>query len=168
MHSSKYCNIMYNNISNNKDGVKIFRENNNITGNIISSNNCFGVWAYSNKNSIHNNTISNNEYGIYLTYSFFLPMNFIPSKSNSIFENNISYNDYGIYLDYSLFNLIFKNNFIYNMENAFFTRSILNKWKQNYWNESRVLPKLIFGYIGDFKYRWINIDWRPAKKPYSI
>ena len=43
---------------------------------------------------------------------------------------------------------------------------------QNYWNESRILPKPIFGDILIIKllfiFQWIQFDWRPAKEPYDI
>jgi parallel beta-helix repeat protein len=167
-HITGNNNIIQNNISNNYGGIKAQSTNNYITDNIISSNNCYGISITSDKNTINNNTISGNEYGIYLTYIFFLPNIFSPSTKNIIYGNTISDNSYGIYLEYSLLNLILKNNFINNEEDAFFTRSFFNRWKQNYWNGSRVFPKLIFGYIGYFRYQWINIDWRPAKEPYDI
>ena len=64
-----------------------------------------------------------------------------------------------------------------NEQDAHFTNSILNRWNQNYWGTSRILPKFIFGEIGIWPI-WQNpsirpclipqIDWRPAQEPHNI
>jgi len=179
-HISGYNKIIQNNISYNYGGIKAYSNNNNIIDNIISSNNCYGISISSDKNTFNNNTISDNKYGIYLTYTWMPPMALIPSTSNIIYENTILKNDYGIYLNLSLFNLILKNNFTDNKEDTFFTNSFLNRWKNNYWNESRILPKRLHGEIIlkwiisglppslQLIIPWINIDWHPAKEPYDI
>ena len=79
-------------------------------------------------------------------------------------------------------NQIIKNNFINNNHNAMFlyfphlfTDKIKSYWDGNYWNSSRLLPKMIFGgkcrVIFD-KYPiiipWFEIDWNPAKLPNDI
>ena len=73
-------------------------------------------------------------------------------------------------------NLISHNNFIDNeregKENTFFD-SFNNKWDGNYWSRTRIFPYFIFGKIwieilGGFDIRWFNIDWHPAKEPYTI
>jgi hypothetical protein len=71
---------------------------------------------------------------------------------------------------YSSRNTIYKNNFLDNKRHAFFEGNWRNKWKQNYWNRPRILPKLIFGEIkiGSKWLPWFNIDWHPAKKLYDI
>ena len=45
-----------------------------------------------------------------------------------------------------------------------------NTLMQNYWNSSKLFPKLIFGilYFGDFSLNWFNIDLLPASEPYDI
>jgi len=102
------------------------------------------------------------------------------SNSNTIIGNNISNNWYGIESDgYS--NIIQKNNFLNNYQNAFFSsRKILkrNLWRQNYWSRPRLLPKFIRGEIiitldisppWDYvEIQWFAFDWRPAKEPYDI
>ncbi|UCD12972.1 MAG: right-handed parallel beta-helix repeat-containing protein, partial [Thermoplasmatales archaeon] len=135
---------------------------NTITGNTISSNAQYGIrlHGWNNNNTITGNTISNNWDGIDL----------YESSSNTITGNTISLNNrYGIHLEDSSNNTIQKNNFINNKRHAFFF-NCKNTWKQNYWNRPRILPKLIFGKveIGSTMIPWINIDWRPALKPYDI
>jgi len=108
----------------------------------------------------------------------------ILSKYNTIFDNNILNNSNGIYL-FGYSNTIIKNNFLDNNVDAFFKypiKNILSKknlWRQNYWNEPRLLPKPIRGQIWrrissnvppfyTIHLPWFNIDWRPALKPYDI
>jgi len=200
---SKNCQISNNNFSNNILGIEITESNRtNITDNYISYNN-YGIHLrYSNFNSIKNNDIiSNSDDGIYFYKSKFNTIfdNFInnndigiefsyKSRFNTIKNNNILNNDEGIllidtflgsFLEGSTFNLIIKNNFIDNDRDAFFRNSRINRWSQNYWNETQTLPKLIFGELfyttlvglGFIPHHipWIpQIDWRPAKEPYDI
>lgn len=170
--SNNNNNITGNIILDNRKGILLAGVGNIITNNIIS-NNEVGIDFYNYKTTIFNNIISSNnisynEYGIFLSGS-----------RNKITRNIISNNYYGIFLDshyyfyeqlrFSRFNIIFRNNFIDNEQDSFFL-SIPNFWLLNYWNESRVLPKLIFGKINivTIEIPWINIDWRPALKPYDI
>jgi len=89
--------------------------------------------------------------------------------NNTIEYNIIKQNNQGIYLENSSSNTILKNNFLNNQQDAMFY-NCMNKWRQNYWNRLRILPKLIFGkiMIGPIGIPWFNIDWRPAKEPYDI
>ena len=108
-----------------------------------------------------NNNISRNIIGIILNHT----------QENTIEDNVISNNREGIHLEYSNRNTVQKNNFIDNDKDVIFGNSFLNRWRLNYWNQSRILPKPIFGFvtiplIGDIP--WINIDWRPAKEKYDI
>jgi len=125
-----------------------------------------------------NNNISKNIYGIFLTRA----------HNNIITGNIISNNRRGIYLRDARFNFILKNNFIDNDRDAFYSSEILdftlrtNRWWQNYWNGSRLLPKPIFGEIYWITFEGIppkhpvehhlpwfpKIDWHPALKPYDI
>jgi parallel beta-helix repeat protein len=89
------------------------------------------------------------------------------SPYNTIKENNIINNEGGIGLAiWSNENIIEKNNFKNNNMHAFFFLSALNKWKKNYWDRPRILPKPIFGLNGIVP--WINFDFRPAQTPYEI
>ena len=106
--------------------------------------------------------VGNKKFGVFLMDS---------CDNNYIFKNTIEKNgEFGIYLDESSYNKIKKNNFIENNNSAFFKNSFLNRWVKNYWDNFRILPKPIFGNIkiGTSLIRWINIDWRPALKPYDI
>jgi len=145
-YSSNYNDIISNKILNHQDGIHIYFSNNNI---------------------LMDNNISNNENGIYLH----------DSKINSITSNNINSNKvYGINLKDSSSNIILKNNFQGNERFAFFSDSFWNRWKQNYWNRPRIMPKLIIGTISihlpwpfqDIVIRWVNFDLRPSLKPYNI
>ena len=164
---SNYNNITSNIITNNWKGIHLVKSNlNSIKGNKIS-NNSYGV---SSRNChlqiINGNTIINNDYGISLEHSF----------GTVITGNHITSNkDYGIYISKWGGILIFKNNFINNQEDAYFWQNIFrNRWKQNYWNEPLKLPKIIYGkliLVGHsmpIELTVINIDWRPAQKPYDI
>jgi len=138
--------------------------------NIIQKNNitksAFGIELWGNSNTILKNTISNNSYGIYLVGRF-----------NTIKSNAIINNSDGIFLDYAFFSIIGKNNFIGNERDTYFTNSFINRWTQNYWNESRLLPKPILGDLAiqykidppDYHYYpMLHFDWRPARKTYDI
>jgi parallel beta-helix repeat protein len=178
--------IEINTIVNNENGIKISSnsKNNVINGNRID-NNYNGVFVESSiENLITTNEIINNECGIKL-YS--------KSRNNRIELNTISHNNLGIFLggtiyptfgfniliDGSTHNKITKNNFIENSQDAFFQNSRRNLWRSNYWNESRLLPKLINGELFICRLQgippeaiehhipWIpRIDWRPALKPF--
>ena len=151
--------IHFNNVSNNNHGIGLGWTSNNIISynNVISNNGC-GIDLYlSDNNTIINNIISKNKDGILLT------------GSDNTFKSNhitLSKND-GIHIYYiARNNMIIKNNFIGNKRQAFFEEPPFNRWRQNYWNRPRILPKLIFGFIQDIP--WFNIDWLPAKEPYDI
>ena len=116
-----------------------------VTGNIIADNRLEGIKSrYCFDNYIHGNTIKNNEY-------------------------------YGIrILNASADNIIEHNNFINNKPaNALFTVTdffVSNQWDGNYWDHTRIFPKLIRGYIkNDIGYiPWFTFDWHPASEPYDI
>lgn len=186
LYYSNNNTIRWNNISNSYEGIRIGASNWNIvSGNYLHSNIYRGIifWSFSIYNTVKDNTISNNEYdGIYLADSHFntITGNNINSNKekgiqlrvsgrNIINSNNISNNKEGIDLYKSNNNNINKNNFFNNKRNAFYT-ICENKWNQNYWNRQRIFPKLIFGKIelGSKEVTGINIDWRPALKPYDI
>jgi len=171
-------------ILNNYDGIYIFNSNsNNINGNNISNNECGIYLDGSDYNTISGNTIKDNTRGIFISYfEIFIFENGDSSTFNIIKANNIYNNDLGIYLYVSSFNFILRNNFIGNQRDAFF-RLCKNFWMLNFWNRPRILPKFIFGYIhrprllpklilGRFGILslipGVNIDWRPALRPYDI
>ena len=176
-YSSDTC-IDYNTIQNTIFGIYIINSNNNIIKKNIITENTDSIYILdSEENTINDNTISNNKNGIYL----------FNCSNNKINDNNItSNNNYGINLQNSNSNNISKNNFINNKLHAFFIKEYTiwefiknyqkdkNIWNENYWNEPRNLPKLIFGILNliifskriDF-FR-VDFDWHPAKEPYDI
>ena len=201
------CSITDNIIDSNKRyGIHLSRSsNNNISGNHIHLNyNGIKLYSKSNFNNIRDNTIENNENGTYLEHSSKNTINgnliknnyyglklYSKSKSNSIKSNTISNNNVGIFiggtvnptfifnilLDGSIHNKIIKNNFLNNQRDAFFQNSRPNLWLRNYWNNSRILPKIISGEIFicrlqgippspiELHIPWVpKIDWRPALK----
>ena len=131
-----------------------------ITGNKITSNKVDGICLLGSYTTIKKNDISSNgDFGI-------------------IIQDSVGF---GGYISYSSGNIIFKNNFRNNSQDAGFEyifghfRTKLNIWMLNYWNEPHLLPKLILGkmkYIisgtWGFHIPWISIDWRPALKPNDI
>ena len=184
------CNncIEVNNINDNENGIKLNDESKfSIIERNIIKNNYNGIFLESSsKNIIINNEIDTNDYGLKLYYR---------SRSNTIEQNIISNNDLGIFLggtiyptfifnifiDGSTHNKIVKNNFFNNSKDAFFQNSRRNIWWRNYWNETKLLPKLIFGELFICRLQgipptavehhipWIpRLDLRPALKPFNI
>ncbi len=80
-------------------GIKVISNNNTLSGNNASNNNC-GIWLYySSNNTLSGNNASNNNYGIWLYYS----------SNNTLSGNNVLNNSNGIFLD-SNWNLLGSNN----------------------------------------------------------
>jgi parallel beta-helix repeat protein len=142
--NSTNCNISNNNIKNSNKGIHITGQSGNtiISGNIIS-NNEQGLYIWSCNNAIYNNNIQDNVEGIFLGYT---------SDSNTISCNNFLKNR-----KHTNFELLFPD-------------ILNNKWKENFWDKSRLFPYIIFGNIniGPFLIPWINIDWKPAQEPWDI
>jgi len=89
--------------------------------------------------------------------------------------NTIKDCEEGIYLEASLGMRIVSNTFLNTTYEAEFITSFFNHWRHNYWNQPRVLPKVIHGKVViplGFYYAitipWVKIDWRPAQEPYDI
>lgn len=135
-----------------------------------SISHCDGmIWLInSSENTIKNNNISNNFEGICIDQN---------SNNNIIINNMISKNRfYGIIIEgFSHNNKILKNDFIKNFQEysrwqVFFRESHGNRWDSNFWNQKRILPKIIMGNRDFLGYSiplipWIDIDFRPALKP---
>jgi parallel beta-helix repeat protein len=151
---------LFNENNDDSQAILIQSSNRNILSKNDISNNIDGIIleSLSKKNIIEkNDIISNKKYGIFMMDS---------CDKNFIFSNTLEKNgEFGIYLHESSYNKIKKNTFIENNNSAFFKNSFLNRWVKNYWNSFRILPKPIFGRIkiGSSVFKWINIDWRPAK-----
>jgi parallel beta-helix repeat protein len=173
--NSYSINITENTIIENTHAIKFEgvhdhpSRNNIISKNTIANCSGWGIWLIQicQENTItENNIINNRNYG-------FLAGG---ANNNEIYKNNIKNTEgIGVCLKYTTNNSIYSNNFINNQFNAQFTYSprVLfnaNKWKQNYWDEHRILPKAIFGRmkILIIPFPWVDFDWRPVKEPYDI
>ena len=151
--------IISNTISLNSDsGIFLHSSyNNNITVNSIFENGQGIEFTYSHNNYILNNNITANKlYNIWF-YGW--------SNTNIISYNVISSSYIGIFYPEAQYNKILHNNINNNKRNALF-QSVPNTWDSNYWDRSRLFPKIIFGTI--LFIPWFNIDWHPAKEPYDI
>lgn len=142
----------------------------------IYNNSMNFIWlSQSKKCKIINNFISFSRYGISLIYS-----------DDNLLEGNTIYKcgRRGLFLKNSNNNLIKENNFMgeRNKINDFvssldsirdyiyyisatYLNSKGNKWTGNYWEEGRIIPKIIIGRYGnDGLFPVLNIDWNPADK----
>jgi parallel beta-helix repeat protein len=117
-------NIIYNNwlFSNKYDGITISSSSNNkISSNNNSDNNRCGILiSGSNNNLIDNNTCYNSTYGINLSSV---------SNQNKLVYNNIINNQKGIYLKSSSDNILYRNNFLTNIDHSYDDGN-------NFWNTS--------------------------------
>ena len=95
------CDILNNEVSNNKYGIYPENSSNNTIINNNASNNYYGIYLeYSRNNTITNNNALNNKYGISVW----------SSSNNTIINNKASSNKwYGIYLVSSSNNTILNN-----------------------------------------------------------
>ena len=122
-------------------------------------------------NGSSNNIISSNNLSMNILNGIILYY----STDNTIISNSIELSNCGVELSYSKRNNIFENNFLKNSRHAYF-ENCRNKWKNNFWNRPRLLPKTIVGVIRlnmpipfqAIVIRWRNFDLRPALKPYEI
>jgi parallel beta-helix repeat protein len=158
-------NIVQNNsILNNKKGMYAHWANSNqITGNRITMNDENGIeMEHCKRSNITRNIISDNgDCGMYLRGA---------SNENSIKgKNTIRNNTIGLKLTESNKNVITNNNFINNSKQAFFSKALFTKWKNNYWDDwPHFRPRMVRGSIGIRELPWINFDWHPSRKPYNI
>lgn len=175
-------------ITNNHYGIYFYRSSNsNVYGDNIIKNNKYGICLYDSSNiNIHENEITNSEIGVNLN----------ASSNNDIYWNNIRYNKNGVYITYSTNNNVFLNaisenyqiglyiyfsrstkivynNFISNLNQAYFKQSFFsfNIWKQNYWDDwkgtgSQRINGELEGLINQES--WFNYDFRPVREPYEI
>ena len=190
-YSSHDIEISENTISDCECGILINSPNHIISQNIIT-NNDWGIFATHCENTvISENMFTNNEYAIEIDFKSASDSRHTVISGN-IFTNNTGYtifitsisqpylrmyteisgnhfvsNFWALLLGGNL-NTISHNNFINNTMDAWFIESFYNKWRNNYWNEPRILPLPIRGCLGIFVIPWIQFDWRPAQEPYDI
>jgi len=186
--------LSHNTIHNKRNGIhcEVSRDNTIIENNIYK--NSIGIFAFDSPCiTIKNNSIKNNGVGIAFSLG-----------SATIDGNNISNNIIGVQLDATLGsivsnneikyntkigvsllsfhisigescnNVVRYNNIIGNNRSAYFENALFTRWRGNYWDKARFLPKCIRGEFWRFfpeglkTIPWFNFDWRPAKKPYDI
>jgi parallel beta-helix repeat protein len=129
--SSNYNTLSHNILRDNYFGIEtIYSENNTFAYNDIFSND-YGILLLSGSknNIVIGNTISSNDYGIWCEYS----------HDNSIIGNTIQHNNQcGIQLNKSNSSRIYDNNFVGNLSQISFLKSIDffdNGFEGNYWSD---------------------------------
>ena len=135
LDEADHCNISCNNVSNNEgDGIYLHASgNNNIANNILTLNWFYGIYLHSSSNNnITGNTVNNNcDCGIYL----------FDSCCNTITNNTASATTCGICLDVSIGNMVFHNNLVDNIINAYDDDPASNDWHHpvllegNHWSD---------------------------------
>ena len=117
----------------------------------------------SSLNQIIGNCVHNNRVGIFLRDG---------SSLNVIKRNTIIFNRLGINAMNAPYNLIKKNNIMWNFHNAcvfyYIWNFLGNGWVNNFWGHLRIFPKLIPSIIGlpHGIILGFEIDWRPALFPH--
>ena len=83
--------------------------------------------------------------------------------------NNFTNCQLGLGFEYgALITRIIRNNFINNTRDIVFLFSCFFIVRQNYWNEPRIIPKIIHVGVEDINPNRILIDWNPAQEPYDL
>lgn len=157
--------IQNNLLINNTDGISLIPSshsrivNNQIIGGLAGID-VYGLGIDAVNNTIEGNTIKNIDYAIWIGFAY----------DTKVINNDLVENKYAIMMEDSEDNLFSRNNFRDNDLNARFTNISKNKWKNNYWDRGRLLPYVIFGakHGKILNIPMINIDWRPALKPYCM
>jgi parallel beta-helix repeat protein len=172
LYPSSHNNITDNIVIDNFNGICLqASKNNTISKNIVSNNvKGFHIFADAVFNIISKNNAEDNNYGFFFGFTVY----------NDIMENNIANNtEYGMYFYFACVNKIQKNNFVNNTRHVYFIERLRyasdrNNWIRNYWDTWIGFgPKLLKGqmyteWVGQKLIHWINFDWIPARKPYTI
>lgn len=165
---SSNTNIIINNtlIDSGLSGILIYGSFDNLISDNVFTNQHIGIEM--------DKTSSTNITGNIITNTVREGISLIDSNTNTIYGNTLENAEIGVNLYRSSNNNILRNNFFNSKDkDAFFIGDEIshgkNKWQRNYWNQFRILPKLIFGKIDLWFIRipWLNIDWHPAKEPYD-
>jgi parallel beta-helix repeat protein len=160
LYFSKNNTISHNIFHLNRWGIYLIYSNQNVIfQNYVDSSYHHGIWisSLSHDNIIIENKI-NNSYGFGLfCYN---------SQKIKIYRNDVSNNSRGIYLTWANKNNITHNNFHNNVVDAAF-RGSENIWHGNFWNQSRVFPKIIIEDVSS-GIPDVDFDWYPAQQPHNI
>jgi len=159
--------ISQNNVISFQNGIIMANSESILVSNNLIQNCSFGIFEVITGNiTVTENRIEGNGkgYGIWIEATMF---------KNYITRNSITNNSVGVFLFFTLFSSIQENNFLGNQQQAFFANSFFTRWQQNYWNRTRLLPKVIIGGVGSTliiqkMIPFFNVDWRPAREPYDI
>jgi len=151
---------------NSKDAILVNGDSVTLTGFKIEIKSNCGIIIYSD-----DNVISGNIFQTLDGVCILINGTYFGGKRNAIIGNVFSnYNStftYAVILDNAYSNGIAENDFLINT-NAYFFNSFQNRWFSNYWQNPRILPKLILGKwsiitdIFSATIPWFNIDWHPA------
>ena len=168
--NANHITINKNSFTSCKNGLNLKSSNDNMISSNIFSNNLQAICLeQSSTNTIQKNIITHNQDGISVM---------VNCNQNLIVKNHIASNTGVGILFIQLFdkqNQVQNNNFIENTNHASFELSFWIQWTENYWDDwfgltnpsYDFLPKLIVGtFIANFP--WLNLDWKPATKPYTI
>jgi parallel beta-helix repeat protein len=176
-----HTSIIGNIISDSFNGIAVVSDGYNIIrGNVIS--NCSWHGFVSEWGGpcmvIEDNTFYNDNIGLimYDSQDFLIQHNIFSLNTRSGIISNLTYkiriqfnifehNYYGIAINTTRNIRILSNTFLQNQDehDIWLKLVILLTIRGNYWNASRILPKIIIGYYG-----FIWVDWRPVKEPYVI
>jgi parallel beta-helix repeat protein len=153
--------VRNNTILNNYKGIYAhWADNSRITGNAITKNDENGLeMERSSHGTIAGNIISENgACGIYLRGA---------SHQNEVSGGNIIQNNgIGLKITESNRNVIHRNSFIGNAQQAVFSDAFFTSWNRNYWDDRMLFfPKIIRGALVQNRFPWINVDWYPLRNP---
>ena len=161
---ASYSKIINNTISHSgmRQGILLWGQHILVSGNNISYvTEGISIWGAWNCTYIGNTISRCYDYGIVIYGTGYI----------TVSHNTIKDNPIGILIDASGKNLIEKNNFINNDQQAYFNQELGftagNRWMQNYWGQPRLLPYPIRGIVF-LVIPWVQFDWRPALRPYNI
>jgi len=161
--------ITENVLLDNVNGIFVIGSfNNEITNNFISESELGIVDYMSGKNIYRGNTMLNNSCGmecICSTRDIIEKNNFFNNTQHAFFMK-------ALYLEFAVIkNMLYAHDFYFLLNYRILRPTI---WKQNYWNESRILPYVIVGEVVKDPYdptsitKRFNFDMNPAKEPYDI
>jgi parallel beta-helix repeat protein len=158
------CEIINNTISGSsmRQGILLWGQHTLISNNTIDNvTEGISIWGAWNCTYVGNTISHCYDYGIVIYGTGYI----------TVSQNTIEDNPTGILIDASIHNLIEKNNFINNDQQAYFNQELgftaSNRWTHNYWGQPRLLPYPIRGIVF-ITIPWIQFDWRPALRPYDI
>ena len=144
-------------------GIMVLNSDTVVVSNNTIYNYTEGVYIENSKNVIIRGNVINGGEGFGIDINGF--------KKISIKRNTIKNYVTGIFLVNTFFSVVQENNFLNNELDALFNEAFFTVWQRNYWNQPRLLPKVIHGRLGHglIPIPWFNnYDWHPAKQPYDI